>query len=111
VQDFAEGLDLRQTCFRRPREQAQFRARGNTAFENGVRNFLHIDSVPFEHGEDVPTLSIIRMTMRKRAAEDTSTLTTLGTVASSRNERMMRTVSVAMASCAWSVAAAMCGVP
>ena len=59
----------------------------------------------------MPTLSIIRMTSWKRAADDDDTLTTLGTVPSSRNDRMTRTVSVAIDSCAWSVAAAMCGVP
>ena len=36
------------------------------------------------------------MTSWKRAADDDETLTTLGTVASSKNERMTRTVSVAI---------------
>ena len=77
-------------------------------------DLLDVDAVPLEDREtfaNVPTLSIIRMTSWKRAADDDETLTTLGTVASSMNERMTRTVSVAIASCAWSVAAAMCGVP
>ena len=59
---------------------------------------------------NVPTLSIMRMTSWKRDAV-ADTFTTFGTAPSSRNDRMTRTVSVAIASCAWSVAAAMCGVP
>ena len=38
-------------------------------------------------------------------------LTTFGTSSSVRNARMMRAVSIAMARCACSVEAPMCGVP
>jgi len=49
---------------------------------------------------NVPTLSIMRMTSWNLAAADDDTLTTFGTVASSKNDRMMPTVSVAIDSCA-----------
>ena len=103
MQHLVERFDLGKARLGRPRQQAKLRARGDASLEDVFvtsSTLMPCRLTTARTFAKVPTLSIIRMTSWKRAAVEVDTLTTFGTVPSSRNERMTRTVSVAMANCA-----------
>jgi len=113
VQDFAGKChDFRETGVAGPAREADFGAGGAGALENGVVELLDVDAVALEDGQNIgerPDLSTWRTTSWYRDHELSAMLTTLGTSPLVKKLRKMRTVSLAIAICASSVDAPMCG--